>query len=250
MGCAADVDEPAARVANVAPVAENGYLGPEELRQELRALIRDVNDEHGGRIGIAVATGEGVVHSGLSGNSWAWSTIKVPVAMAADDRGLATEELIEASISSSDNDAAYQLSVLIDGDYGNLRHAPTLADPPGETKWRLADQAQFAVLLPCTDTAGTTYGAMGEIVEWQQFGLANIPGAHFKGGWGYDTDTVYTLRQFGTADVDDGVVGLAIISHPDDGSHASAEEILDEVGSRLKELLDAHSIGPAATCPG
>jgi hypothetical protein len=244
-GCAADVGTVEAYPVEI---SSGDFLDAEELQGELRALIRKVNEEHGGRIGIAVATGDDVVRAGLSGNSWAWSTIKVPVALTADARGVAGEDLIRASVSQSDNHAAYVLSVLIDGDHGGLPHVPELAEWPGETEWNLSEQAQFAAGLPCTDTVGTTYGAMGEIVDWQQVGLARIPDARFKGGWGQDTDTVYTLRQLGTAPVGDGVVGLAVITHPDDGLHATAEEILDEVGLGLRELLDARSIGPAVTC--
>ncbi|MCS5480835.1 hypothetical protein NYP18_14415 [Corynebacterium sp. YIM 101645] len=236
--------------AQLEEVTSSDHLTAEELHGELRKLIQEVNEEHGGRIGIAVATGDGVVRAGLSGHSWAWSTIKVPVALAADARGLAEEELVQASISQSDNDAAYLLSLLIDNDHDGLPHVPELAEWPGETEWSLSEQAQFAAGLPCTDTVGTTYGAMGEIVDWQQVGLSQIPGARFKAGWGQDTDTVYTLRQLGTAPVDTGVVGLAVITHPDDGTHATAEEILDEVGLGLRELIDARSISPAVSCRG
>lgn len=247
-GCVAQVDTLEASPAPSARDAASGYLEAEELRGELRSLIRTVNERHGGRAGISVATGEGVVHAGLTGNSYAWSTIKVPVAMVVDERGAATEELIEASISRSDNDAAYQLFLLLEGDDGSLRHVPALEELPGETKWKLFDQAQFAAQLPCADTAGTTYRMMGEIVDWQQVGLSKLPDAHFKGGWGYDTDTVYTLRQLGTAKVEDGVIGLALITHPDDGSHATAEKILNELGEGLNKLIDAKSLGPAAAC--
>lgn len=246
-GCVAEGDT---LEAHPEEVTAGDHLDAEELRGELRKLIREVSEEHGGRVGIAVATGDGVVRAGLSGNSWAWSTIKVPVALTADARGLAEEELIQASISQSDNDAAYLLSLLIENDHGGLRHVPELAEWPGETEWNLSEQAQFAAGLPCTDTVGTTYEAMGEIVDWQQVGLAQIPGARFKGGWGQDTATVYTLRQLGTVPVGDGVVGLAVITHPDDRLHTTAEEILDEVGLGLKELLEARSIGPADTCEG
>lgn len=246
-GCVAEVDTLESHPAEAS--APEGVLDADELHGELRALIQEVSAEHGGRIGIAVATGDDVVRAGLSGHSWAWSTIKVPVALTADARDLAEEELIQASISQSDNDAAYLLSLLIEGDYGDLPHVPELnAEWPGETVWSLGEQAQFAAQLPCLDTVGTTYEAMGEVVDWQQVGLAQLPGAHFKGGWGQDTDTVYTLRQLGTAPVDGGVVGLAVITHPDDSTHATAEEILDEVGRGLKELIDAHSIAPATSC--
>ena len=227
---------------------EPAPLSGPDLREELRDLARDVSAERSGRVGIAVATADGVTHVGLSGNSWAWSTIKVPVAIVADEQGVATETLIEASISTSDNAAAYQLSRAIDRDLGDLPHTPEVAPLPGETLWPLVEQAQFAAELPCLDTVGTTYAAMGDIVDWQQHGLAQIPDAHFKGGWGNDTPDVYTLRQLGTVPVDGGVVGLAIITHPDDGSHDTAVEILDAVGVGLGELIDAGVVGPAVTC--
>lgn len=225
-------------------------LSAEELRLELRDLAREVSSEHGGRVGIAVATADGVTHVGLTGNSWSWSTIKVPVAVVADREEVATEALIGASISSSDNAAAYQLSLAIDHDLGRLPHTPELEPLPGETMWSLAEQAQFAAELPCLDTVGTTYAAMADIVDWQQYGLAEIPDVHFKGGWGSDTAQVYTIRQLGTVPVGKGAVGLAVITHPDDNAHDTAVEILDAVGVGLAELIDAGSIGPAVTCRG
>ncbi|NLA54838.1 MAG: hypothetical protein GX859_00850 [Corynebacterium humireducens] len=245
-GCVSD----GAAEENVSPesAADSSLLTAEELRQELRALAREVGDGYGGRVGIAVATADGVTHVGLTGNSWSWSTIKVPVAVVADREEVATEALIGASISSSDNAAAYQLSRAIDGDLGDLPHTPELEALPGETKWSLVEQAQFAAELPCLDTVGTTYAAMADIVDWQQYGLAEIPDAHFKGGWGGDTSRVYTVRQLGTVPVGKGVVGLAVITHPDDNSHDTAVEILDAVGSGLAELIEAGAIGPAVTC--
>ncbi len=227
---------------------ESVALSPEELRLELRSLARKVGSEYGGRVGIAVATADGVTHVGLAGHSWAWSTIKVPVAVVADREGVATEDLIEASISSSNNDAAYELSRAIDLDLGGLPHTPELEQPPGETMWSLVEQAQFAAELPCLDRVGTTYNAMGEIADWQQYGLSEIPGAHFKGGWGSDTAEVYTVRQLGTVPVETGVVGVAVLTHPDDNSHDTAVEILDAVGSGIADLIVADAIGPAVTC--
>lgn len=227
---------------------EPAPLSGPDLREELRDLARDVSAEHSGRVGIAVATAEGVTHVGLSGNSWAWSTIKVPVAVVADEQGVATEALIEASISTSDNAAAYQLSRAIDRDLGDLPHTPEVAPLPGETLWPLVEQAQFAAELPCLDTVGTTYEAMGEIVDWQRYGLAEILDAHFKGGWGSDTAEVFTVRQLGTVPVGKGAVGLAVLTHPDDNSHDTAVEILDAVGAGLAELIEADAIGPAVTC--
>ena len=245
-GCVSD----GAAEENLSPesAADSSLLTPEELRRELRTLAREVGSGYGGRVGIAVATADGVTHVGLTGNSWSWSTIKVPVAVVADREGVATEALIGASISSSDNAAAYQLSRAIDLDLGDLPHTPELEPLPGETLWSLKEQAQFAAELPCLDTVGTTYEAMGEIVDWQRYGLAEIPDAHFKGGWGSDTAEMYTVRQLGTVPVGKGAVGLAVLTHPDDNSHDTAVEILDAVGAGLAELIEADAIGPAVTC--
>ena len=231
-----------------APIDEPATLSLEELRGELLSLARTAGEEQGGRVGIAVATADGVAQAGLNGNSWSWSTIKVPVAVVADEQGVATEALIEASISVSDNAAAYQLSRAIDRDLGDLLHAPELEPLPGETIWRLTEQAQFAAQLPCLDTVGTTYAAMGDIVEWQRYGLAEIDGARFKGGWGNDTDEVYTVRQLGTVPAGGGVVGVALITHPDDNSHDTAVEILDAVGRGLATLIAADALAPVEAC--
>lgn len=242
-GTAIEADAP--EVVEIAPDGDP-YLSAEELRAQLRDIAREISDEYGGRLGIAVTDGEDVVQVGLSGNSWAWSTIKVPVAVVADREGVATEELIVASISSSDNDAAYYLSAAIDMDLGDLGHVPELEPLPGETPWSLVEQARFAAELPCVDEIGTTWDAMGDIVEWQDYGLGQIPGTHFKGGWGQDTPRVYTLRQLGAVPVDGGTVGIAVITHPDDADHDTATLILDEVGLRLAGLI--HDIAPGTTC--
>ncbi|GAB3690752.1 hypothetical protein GCM10027595_01320 [Corynebacterium nasicanis] len=228
--------------------AAEDMLNAAAMREELFALAAEVGADHGGRVGIAVATGEDVIHVGLSGNSYAWSTIKVPVAVVADREGVATDDLIEAAISSSDNEAAYYLSQAIDHDLADLDHAPELAELPGETFWTLKEQAQFAAQLPCVDTAGTTYAAMADIVDWQQYGLANIKGAHFKGGWGLDGPMLYAVRQIGTVPVKGGYVGVAIMSYPDDGDHDTGVDILDALSLGIADLIDTHALGSAAIC--
>lgn len=226
----------------------DAHHSPADLRAELLALATQVSADHGGRVGIAVATGEEVVHVGLTGNSYAWSTVKVPVAVVADREGVATEALIAASISNSDNAAAYQLSRAIDLDLDDLAHAPELEPLPGETFWPLTEQALFAAQLPCLDTEGTTYEAMADIVDWQQYGLANIDGAHFKGGWGLDAPRVYALRQLGTVPVEGGLIGVALMTHPDDADHDTGVDILDALSLGLAELIDADAIAPATSC--
>ncbi|WIM72504.1 hypothetical protein QP028_00110 [Corynebacterium suedekumii] len=159
------------------------------------------------------------------------------MAIAADKQDLVVDGVIGQAISASDNDAAYQLRVL--ADEVHMPGVPELADPMGRTEWPVAEQAEFAVRIPCIDTSGTTYDAMADIVEWQDYGLGDLPGARFKGGWGPDTDTVYTLRQFGTIPTDDGLFGVALIVHPDDNTHDTAEAMVVDLVAALQERISA-----------
>ncbi|MDO5512846.1 hypothetical protein [Corynebacterium sp.] len=244
-GCVADTT---AEETPVEPVDDGTSLERVDLRAELRTLVAEVSADHGGRVGLALATGDEVVHVGLTGTSFAWSTVKVPIAVAAEREGVATEALIEASISNSDNAAAYQLARAVDLELGDLDFVPELEPLPGETFWPLTEQAQFAADLPCVDTEGATYAAMADIVDWQRYGLANIDGAHFKGGWGLDAPQVYGVRQIGTVPAGDGHIGVAMIAYPDDANHDTGTDILDALSLGLAELIDAGDVAPTAIC--
>ena len=137
--------------------------------------------------------------------SRAWSTMKVPVIVAAIAAGRADWEAIEAAITRSDNNAARRLwDRLDDGaaeveavlrtagdDRTTLEHDP---DPRGyssfgRTVWSLTGAMAFygalarGELLPEADTE-RVLDAMGRIVAEQRWGLGQIPGIRFKGGWG------------------------------------------------------------------
>ncbi|MDO5668936.1 MAG: hypothetical protein Q4G50_02920 [Corynebacterium sp.] len=223
---------------------------PEQPAIDLQAELIDIARAAaatGGRVGIALATGDEVIHVGLSGESWAWSTIKVPLAIEAERRDVAGE-LIDPTITLSDNNTSYQLARNIDFDLSELPHVPELDPLPGETLWPLREQAQFAAEIPCLDTGGSTYAAMAEIVDWQSYGLAEIDGARFKGGWGIDAPHQYSIRQLATVPVDGGYIGIAVQTYPDDASHDQGMAVLDVIGQKLDQLIDAHDLTPAAIC--
>ncbi len=137
--------------------------------------------------------------------SRAWSTMKVPVVVAAIASGRADWDAIEAAITRSDNDAALRLwDRLDDGaaeveavlrragdDHTMLEREP---DPRGyssfgRTVWSLtAAVTVYAALargelLPDEDTV-RVLDAMERIVPDQRWGLGQVPGIRFKGGWG------------------------------------------------------------------
>jgi hypothetical protein len=137
--------------------------------------------------------------------SRAWSTMKVPVIVAALAAGSADWEAVEAAITRSDNEAALLLWDGLDDGAAEveavLRRAgdphTTLEREPdprghssfGRTVWSLAAAVAFygalarGELLPDEETR-RVLDAMGRVVPEQRWGLGQIPGIRFKGGWG------------------------------------------------------------------
>jgi hypothetical protein len=160
--------------------------------------------------------------------SRAWSTMKVPVIVAAIEAGHADWEAIEAAITTSDNDAARRLWERLDDGVAEveavLRRAGDAEtrlerDPDlrgyssfGRTVWTLPAALTFYAalargeLLPEADTE-RVLDAMGRIVPEQRWGLGQVPGMHFKGGWGPSEgpDVGYEVTQV-------GIVGPSVIA--------------------------------------
>ncbi len=211
-----------------------------------------------GELGLAVmpvggsrATVMGELTTGL-----AWSTIKVPIAVAAlrnDPDGL-LDGYAEAAITYSDNAAAGTLwsslgsdaaqavqQVLDEADDvmpgGPWPHTTVENDAFGATEWSLVDQVRFASQLPCLPQTATVTELMSHITDEQRWGLGTLDGAIFKGGWGPDDDTgIYLVRQFGLVPARDGYVAVAMAAQADDGDFVSATRMLDN----LAAVLGAH----------
>lgn len=270
MSSCAPADENADAVS-VAETVEGGVDTRTLLADDLAELTREVNAEHGGTTGIAVSHPDGVVAAGAEGLASAWSTIKVPIAIAAAQEGTATDWLIDAAITESDNSASTQLWNSLNGEVraahaveqvmwraggpGDVRSAVTHLEggPYGNSTWPLASQAQFATQLPCVPGAEPVYDAMARIAEWQDDGLGRLDGAHFKGGWSEEMAQpdgyTYTYRQFGTVPASNGgVVGLAIIAHPEDGTHETAAAMLDDLARGAGKLVDDGTIPATQAC--
>ena len=98
---------PAEDTSPPAPEESSGVEAPAsyDVRAELRDVVSEVEKEFNVRAGVAVADREGTVNAGLRGEEPAWSTVKVPIAIAALRDG-ASPELVDLAIKESDNDAA------------------------------------------------------------------------------------------------------------------------------------------------
>lgn len=206
-----------------------------------------------GPMGIAV---DGHVH-GTHTEDIAWSTFKVPIAIAADRAELANAAMIESAIAASDNDSAFALWLALGSDDSaidavekvlaeggdTVTSCENLAEngeptPYGFTEWSLKDQLTFASHLRELEGAETTFEAMGESKDYQPYGLAMLRNAHFKGGWGPDDDGNYLVRQFGIFDGPDGQeVPIAVMVKPSDGLYETGQKALTRLVQELQRLL-------------
>jgi hypothetical protein len=182
-------------------------------------------------IGIAIAhPGRSEVSSyGRWSAGVAWSTIKVPLAIAAlcsDPAG--AQDLVVKAITESDNPAAEKLWSRL-GEPANaarqvqavICEAGDTATPVesqrlrrgftafGQTRWSLDRQARFAAQLPHLGDSSAVIDLMHRLTAGQRWGLA-AKGIAAKGGWGPGVGGNYLVRQFGIMPVASGHVGVAL----------------------------------------
>src|SRR5699024_6383971 len=104
---------------------------------------------------------------------------------------------------------------------------------PGQTMWRLPDQTTFAAQLPCRPGSSTVTDAMGRVADGQRWGLGQLDGARFKGGWG-ETPDGYVVRQLGVVPGTKGEQ-TAVTIQVRTGTHEQGTAIADEVAGVVGE---------------
>jgi hypothetical protein len=212
----------------------------------------------GGASGLAVSgigDGQRVQSAGSLHSAIAWSTSKVPIAMAIYDAGLAGAEQasLVAAITASDNAAAERLwaalgggtraaqaadeQLRLAGDRRTRMQARRLRagfTPFGQTRWSLTDQARFTAGMACLDAGAQVLGLMNRIVPGERWGLgAAGVSAQFKGGWGPGSQPGagggYLDRQLGVMTIRGRPVAFAVATLPSDGSHATGTRNLTAI---------------------
>ena len=216
-----------------------------------------LGDRLGAEVGATVGPpGSQPLVAGSLQSGSAWSTIKVPIAMAvaAQNGGFSSADrsLVSRAITLSDNEAAAELF----GELGPLGAASdkvtavlraagdrqTVVSTEGrgnfstygQTDWSLEAQHQFmsSLLLGCFGDPGPRDYVLDRMrnvtSDTWGFGSAGVP-ALWKGGWGPGVDGRYLLRQMGAIEVDGRqyVATLAVI--PDNGDFATGQQIASEV---------------------
>lgn len=211
-----------------------------------------------GTAGLAVMPvgGDKMVTFGNWTSGPAWSTIKVPLAIAALRNSSAALTSATAAITASDNAAAETLwqslgggssaaaaveGVLREGGDANTT-VPTVrtrADASifGQAEWSLADQARFAAHLSCVPQSERVVGLMQQIIPSHRWGLGAFSSAEFKGGWGPDTSGKYLVRQFGMIDSPSGRIAVAFAAQPDSGAFNEGMTMLDKMATLLSGHL-------------
>ena len=183
-------------------------------------------------IGIAIARpGSATTCSfGQWSTGVAWSTIKVPLAVAAlRSAGSQVEELVIKAISNSDNRSSEELWSQLGEPSAAARLVQAVIEESGDTRttvesqrvrpgftafgqthWSLAGQARFAAQLPDLPGAAPVIDLMHHLAAGQRWGLAG-KGIAAKGGWGPgSTRRDYLVRQFGFLPTESGHVGVAL----------------------------------------
>ena len=225
---------------------------------DLQPIIDDVVAVYGGSAGVAVSDGRAELVGGDDGAYPAWSTIKVPIAIAALRQDPSLSPDAAAAIQYSDNDAAQRLwsalppgavdAVLAEG--GADVQVNTAALRPefstfGQTGWSPSEQARFAAHLPCIAGAQDVLASMGQIVPEQAYGIGRLPAARFKGGWGPDPQGNYTVRQLGLVAGPSGEVAVALTAAPASGTYADAQAMATRIADGLARRLPQ---APPAWC--
>ena len=219
-------------------------------------------------VGIAVAAvgaGQSPTPLGDLQSGPAWSTIKVPLAIAALREGkppTVTAEMT-AAIAESDNAAAETLWAGLGDPITAAQKVEAVlretGDPTtvefrkvrpeftafGQTDWSLADQAKFVSSAVCDARNEPIFELMGEVVPGQSWGIGTLPGSRFKGGWGPSPTGNYLVRQIGILSAPAGTVAVAMAVEPASGSFDDGIKDLTDVANWLHDHLAAL---PAGRC--
>lgn len=257
---------PVTAPASVAATGPAHVAAAEPNTDALTASFTALAEQIPGQVGIAISNGDHSWTFGTWDTGPAWSTIKVPLAIAAARQDPTTSaSLIERAITASDNAAADQLwaslgdptaaaaavqQVLADGANPHIQVQAEQIRPPyspyGQTIWPQADAARFAWALPCIPDAQPILAQMSNLTASQQWGLAATDNTAAKGGWGPDPNGNYLVRQIGLIHTDTGTLGVAIATTPDDGTFTTATALLNNLANWTTQNTTTL---PATNCP-
>jgi len=226
--------------------------------EDLAASFAELAGSVDATIGVAIAP-VGNATAPLSLGEWttgpAWSTIKVPLAIAALRASPQLTGSAAAAITRSDNAAAETLwsslgdpataaasveAVLRAGGDGTTvesRKVRPEFSAFGQTIWPLVNQAVFLASAACNPADRGVIELMTNVIGDQRWGLGSIPGAAIKGGWGPTPGGNYEVRQIGIVDTPTGKASVAIGVAPASGAFSDGVNAVDVVADWVKSHL-------------
>lgn len=253
--------QPSAPMASPPPPASNDPLAAEfaQLQARVNAKL--------GVVVSAVGGGQSFTTLGEWKEGKAWSTIKVPLVIAAyrQQNPQQVTDAMRAAITESDNAAAESVWAQLGEPQTAgqkveqvLREAgdPTTVEwkrvrPPytafGQTDWSLTNQVRFLASAFCNSKNDPIFALMGQVVANQSWGIGDIAGTQFKGGWGPSPSGNYLVRQIGILTTPTGKIAVAIAAEPASGQFNDGTKALGEVATWLTQHFGSL---PAGKCGG
>lgn len=226
------------------------------LEHALEASFQSLCAAAPANVGVAVASPDRTYSLGDWSSGPAWSTIKVPLTLAAlrHDRSRA-KDLVVKVITESDNAASEQLwSQLGDPAEAAPRVQAIIAECGdtatvverrrlrrgftafGQTQWSLDRQARFAAQLPSVPDAASVIDLMRQLTASHRWGLA-AKGLATKAGWGPGIHGDYLVRQFGIVPTQSGQWGVALAAEAHDGVFETGVEVINVLAEWVVRLL-------------
>lgn len=217
----------------------------------LQPVIDRAVARFGGTAAIAISDGSTFKVWGDDAPHYSYSTIKVPISIAALRHNQANMAKARAAITYSDNAAATAMrssapagSVDRVVQEAGSRTAAPVTGWWGNTPWSTSQQAKFVANLPCVAGAKPVVGLMGQVVPEQRWGVGRIPGAKIKGGWA-PRDGRWMFRQMARIPTKHGVVAVALTARPGSGGYGDAQAMINMLADGISQNLSAI---PAANC--
>jgi hypothetical protein len=226
------------------------------LHLALEASFEQLSAAVPANIGVAIARPDRTFSLGQWTSGVAWSTIKVPLAIAALRTGSAqAQDLVVKAITESDNPASEQLwsqlgntadaARKVQHVIGECGDAATVVELRrlrpgftafGQTQWALERQANFAAQLSLIPNATTVIDLMRHLAFEHRWGLA-AKGIAAKAGWGPGVDGDYLVRQFGIVPTQSGQWGVALAAEAHDGVFETGVEVVNTLTDWLMSRL-------------
>lgn len=178
----------------------------------------------------------------------AWSTIKVPLVLAATSGSAADKR---AAIRASDNDAAERLWASLGsndvhragrltqelrrgGDQRTMVPTTRLQAPWsvfGQTPWETDDQLRYLLGFASLPDSGALLEDMRHLDAQQHWGIADRTRPVAKGGWGPTRRGGYLVRQFGWFETPGGRLPVAMAVEA--GSFGEGTQVLTTLATGL-----------------